>query len=104
MDSPILPNNIVQRIKDIHALSKTYNDSLGNNHTSRLLELIKEHSEEIETLFRQNNAHFLTETGDLIMLCFEVLLENNVPIDDMLLKCFKRYETKLPKLIKELSA
>lgn len=101
MKENVLQKKSLERTKNIHELSRLYNKKLKNNHKKRLLELMREHIEEITKLSNKNNRHYLTETGDLIILCFELLLENNVSINKVLLKCFKRYETKLPKLIKE---
>jgi len=99
--STIVRFDSLRRIEDIHKLSKLLNKKLRKHHKVRLLELMKEHVKEIEGLFRNGNKHYLTETGDLIILCFEMLLENKQSINETLLKCFKRYEKKLPKLIKE---
>jgi hypothetical protein len=101
MKENVLQTKSLARIKNIHKLSRLYNKRLKNNHKKRLLELMREHIEEITKLSNKNNRHYLTETGDLVILCFELLLENNVSINKVLLKCFKRYETKLLKLIKE---
>ena len=101
MKDTVLQKKFLARTKNIHELSRLYNKKLKNNHKKRLLELMKEHVEEITKLSNKNNRHYLTETGDLIILCFELLIENKVSINKVLLKCFKRYETKLPKLIKE---
>ena len=101
MKENVLQKKSLARTKNIHELSRLYNKKLKNNHKKRLLELMREHIEEITKLSNKNSRHYLTETGDLIILCFELLLENNVSINKVLLRCFKRYETKLPKLIKE---
>ena len=91
-----------ERLKEIHRLSKYYNDLVGKGHKERLLELIKKHAREIETLMADNDAHYLVETGDLMILCFEMLLENGVSIDETMHLCFERYERKLTQLIEEL--
>ena len=101
MSPTVIQDSALTRIKEIHNLSQRYNSQLDHTHTDKLLTLIRDHSEEIKELHQENNLHYLTETGDLIILCFELLLEAGVCIDDILIKCFGRYETKLPKLIKE---
>jgi len=100
MQKRILNAEAAKRLEAIHKLSQDYNRKLKTNHRKRLMELMKEHVDEISKLCRKNNLHYLTETGDLIILCIELLLEEGVSIDEMLLKCFNRYETKLPKLAK----
>jgi len=101
MAETVIKKESLERVKNIHKLSRLYNKKLNNNHKKRLLQLMKEHVEEIEQLLQKSNRHYLTETGDLLILCFEMLLENRVSIDKTLLQCFKRYETKLPKLIRK---
>ena len=63
--------------------------------TDYLLELMCKHIEEIEQLKAKGDKHYVVETGDLIILCFEMLLENQASIDETLETCFKRYEDKL---------
>ena len=99
MKHKVLTNKPLLRIEAIHKLSQAYNKRLGNNHTLRLLKLAKEHAEEIQQLYKSKNKHYLVETGDLIILCFEVLLENKASIDKTLLKCFKRYEKRFASLV-----
>lgn len=99
MKECVLNPKALKRIKSIHQLSLSYNKKVGKGHQQRLLKLIRKHIEEIEGLIQSDNRHFLVETGDLIVLCFELLLENKLAIDDILLKCFERYEKKLGKLM-----
>ena len=101
MTKTVINKKSLERIKNIHRLSSRYNRKLNNNHKKRLLKIMKEHIKEIEQLSGKDDEHYLIETGDLIILCFEILLENKVSLDETLLHCFKRYETKLPKLIQE---
>jgi len=101
MKDKVLNKKSLERIKNIHKLSKLYNRKLKNNHKLRILELMKEHIAEIRRLYKKKNKHYLIESGDLTILCFEFLLENKMSIDEILLKCLERYESKLPRLIKE---
>lgn len=98
---PIIQREYLSRIKQIHKLSKSYNKHINHNHKDKLLKLMQEHVDEIRDLYEKGDTHFLTETGDLIILCFELLLEHNISLDETLLKCFTRYETKLGRLVKE---
>lgn len=103
MDTRVIQKDALQRVKEIHKLSEGYNKTLSANHSLKLIDLIKEHAQEIQQLHKEHNRHYLTETGDLIVLCFELLLENQASIDETMNKCFIRYETKLPKLLQEAS-
>lgn len=100
MQKRVLSKEAIRRLKAIHQLSQNYNRKLKKNHRKRLMDLMKEHIDEIYELCQKDNPHYLTETGDLIILCMELLLEEGISIDTMLEKCFNRYEIKLPKLIK----
>jgi hypothetical protein len=103
-----MPQSVIQkkaliRIKKIHRLSQRYNKKVRYSHRKRLLELMASHVKEIRQLVRQKNKHYLVETGDLMILCFEMLLEDKASADRILRKCFGRYEQKLTMLIDELS-
>ena len=102
MQNKILSEAVLFRLKTIHKLSQDYNRKLKKNHRKRLMTLMKEHVDEIDELCQEDNPHYLTETGDLIILCMELLLEEGISIDTILEKCFSRYEKKLPYLIKNV--
>ncbi len=87
-----------QRLKAIHALSQRYNEKEGVPHTQRLLELMRHHVVEIQELLALEDKHALVETGDLLILCVELLLEYGVSPDEMLNVCMGRYEKKLGEL------
>lgn len=91
----------IEVIKQIHQMSVRYNQKVNCLHMNRLLELMHKHVEEISELYQQGNKHFIIETGDLLVLCFEVLLEEGASIDGVLEQCFSRYQNKLAGLLKE---
>lgn len=101
MDEKVIYGEALERIKNIHRLSQAYNGSEGNTHNNKLLELMRHHIDEIEELYKDHNPHYLTEVGDLMILCCEMLLENKESVDDIFIKCFGRYETKLNQLLEE---
>ena len=101
MTAAVIEENYIRRIKGIHRLSRHYNRKVTYPHPRRLLELMVEHVAEIKDLHKKKDKHFLVETGDLAVLCFELLLEYNADIDATLLNCFGRYERKLTGLIRE---
>ena len=102
MKNVALTEDAVDRIRGIHQLSEEYNKRVGKNHQERLLELMRSHIDEIEDLAGKNDAHCLVETGDLIILCLELLIENDISIDDTIYQCFQRYKKKLSGLIDEV--
>ncbi len=99
MPERVLGNSSLERIKSIHKLSRIYNRRFRISHEKQLLKLMKKHIEEIEQLSEQGKPHYLTETGDLIILCFEILLEKGISVDKTLFHCFERYEKKLSALM-----
>ena len=62
-------------ISYIHNLSKEYNESIGKEHVKALLELVEKHVHEIKDLYFSGDPHALVETGDLIVLCLELIRE-----------------------------
>ncbi|MBF0531495.1 MAG: hypothetical protein HQL23_00180 [Candidatus Omnitrophica bacterium] len=83
------------RLRQIHALSQRRNTAAGKPHQEKLLEMIWHHAEEIRELQSKGDAHFLAETGDLFVLCMELLIENGASPDEMLELAFSRFEKKL---------
>lgn len=82
----------LEQITKIHQLSQKKN---ANNHTKVLLDFIEKHAQEIRELYEQGNKHYLTETGDMIVLCLELLLEKNSLPDEIIEKCYERFLKKL---------
>jgi hypothetical protein len=101
-EDPILYSSALKRVRGIHQLSSHYNQLVGKVHEVRLLELMAHHVAEIEELLRLKDKHFLVETGDLAVLCLELLLEYRASPDKILNECFGRYERKLNSLLAEI--
>ncbi|MDD3089166.1 MAG: hypothetical protein PHT95_04395 [Candidatus Omnitrophica bacterium] len=87
-----------ERIKRIHGLSSEYNGR-GGKHTEKLLFLVREHAREITSLHAVRDGHFITETGDLLVLCLELILEEGADPDAVIELCYGRYHSKLKGLI-----
>jgi len=89
-------------------LSKEFKDKLlkitelsnkiNNNDNHKILEMIKEHIDEIEERYNNKDEHWAIETADLIVLCYELLLSENKDIDDVFSRCLPRFDVKLRKL------
>ena len=90
-----------KNINAIHKISRQYNKLKKRNHPNVLLSLAKEHTDEINQLYISKNKHYIVETGDLIILCLELLKESQADADVILDKCYKRCFRKLSELIKE---
>ena len=88
------------RVKRIHLRSQRYNKLVGMSHPQRLLTLMRQHVCEIGDLQVRQDPHFLVETGDLLILCWELLLEHKISPDKIFLKCCGRHEKKLDGLIR----
>lgn len=97
----IVEKKALDRIKGIHQMSQKFNATVGKPHQERLLELMRKHVDEIEELAAAKDPHHLIEIGDLLILCFELLLEGKADIDEVILECFGRYERKLKGLIEQ---
>jgi hypothetical protein len=94
----MMDNETYQRLKAVHRLSRQYNAGGGVPHEKKLMELMEHHVQEIKDLTQQQDPHALTETGDLMVLCCEMLLEYNRSIDEVVKHCVGRYERKLQEL------
>ena len=99
-----LTNFANQEISLIHRYSKKYNKLIKKNHSTALLDLMNEHIKEIRRRYRKGDKHYLIETGDLLILCFELVKESKRSPDSVLFKCYRRYHKKLPSLIKNCKA
>jgi len=91
-----------KELQVIFRYSKQLNQFSGKKHAQELLEMMAEHVQEIQERYQKEDAHYLTETGDLLILCFALLKEANVSPDAVLSKCYQRYRKKLQRLIKEI--
>jgi hypothetical protein len=89
-----------EQIKEVHRLSALYNGN-AEDHTKVLLELVREHAEEIAELYDNKDDHFSVETGDLLILCYELLLEQGKDPDRIMELCYGRYKRKLGELLAE---
>ncbi len=94
-----LTSEAAQRIRAIHALSRRVNDRVGERHFARLMALVRSHVQEIGELRRSGDPHAVVETGDLLVLVLELLLEQGAAIDPILFRCFDRYDRKLGEIL-----
>ncbi len=95
----ILSNEFKNKIIEISKLS----NKIDKGDNKKILELIKEHVEEIEELYNENNEHWTIETADLIVLCYELLILENKDIDEVFRKCLPRFDIKLKRLAENVS-
>jgi putative component of toxin-antitoxin plasmid stabilization module len=98
-----LTNFARKELDAIHGYSTRYNKLLNKNHSLVLLELMAEHVDEIRQRHGKGDKHYLIETGDLLILCLELIKEAKCCPDVILSKCYGRYHKKLPMLIKNTS-
>jgi len=89
------------QVKSIHGRSRELNELLGRDHPAALIDLIKKHAAEIEELHVNDDAHCVIETGDLLILCLELIREKSGNIDSVMMECYERYHKKLTGLIAE---
>jgi len=87
------------KLKEITKLSSKIN----KNDTRKILDMMKEHIEEIEELYNNNDEHWTIETADLIILCYELLIMENKDIEDVFSRCLPRFDVKLKGLLKNES-
>lgn len=95
----ILKDEFKSKLIEIANLS----NKINKNDNRKILELMKEHIEEIEERYNNNDEHWAIETVDLIVLCFELLLLENKDIDDVFDRCLPRFDVKLKRLAENVS-
>jgi hypothetical protein len=91
----------LKQIRKIHELSQRLNGRTKSRHEKKLLSLMREHLDEIESLYKLKKSHYLIEIGDLIILCFEMLIENKCSMDKTIELCIRRYDKKITQLLKK---
>ena len=94
-----LTDYAIDQIEQIHRKSQCCNSGNNKEHAAVLLELMQKHADEIKQLKEEKNDHYITETGDLLILCMELIKEANASVDEVFEKCYKRYHDKLDSLI-----
>lgn len=88
----------INKLSAISDKSRELNVKSEKKHNAILLDFIREHADEVSRLYLKGDKHFLVETGDLIVLCLELLIENGKDPDEILNLCFKRFNRKLDVL------
>jgi phosphoribosyl-ATP pyrophosphohydrolase len=94
-----LQSEFKNKLNEITELS----NKINKNDNHKILEMMKEHVEEIEELYKDGNEHWAIETADLIVLCYELLLLENKDIDDVFNRCLPRFDVKLKRLAENVS-
>ena len=97
--SQVISKKALKRLKGVHRLSRKLNGPSKRKHLQKLLTLAEKHIDEILFLYKKKDPHYLTEIGDLLILCFEILIENKKDVHETMELCFSRYEQKLKKLL-----
>ena len=92
-----LHNEFKEKLQQITELSSRVN----SNNKQKILDMMKEHLEEIQDLYNRNNDHWAIETADLSVLCYELLIMGEKDIDDIFTRCLPRFDKKLAKLAAE---
>lgn len=97
-----LTNFAKKELKAIHGYSRQHNKLLNRDHSRALLEMMKEHVTEIKWRYGRRDKHYLIETGDLIIICLNLIKQAKCSPDTILNKCYGRFHKKLPRLIADL--
>ena len=84
-----------QKLEKITELSMKIN----KEDKQKILQMMKDHIDEIEERYHNSDDHWTIETADLIVLCYELLLSENKDIDDVFDRCLPRFDIKLKGLV-----
>lgn len=96
-----LTNYTNRELQVIHGNSKRLNRLVKKDHAQALLDMMRHHADEIKELHDQKDKHYLIETGDLIVLCLELIRQAKQDPDAILFQCYPRFHKKLSRLIKD---
>ncbi|MCD6476912.1 MAG: hypothetical protein J7K26_01950 [Candidatus Aenigmarchaeota archaeon] len=96
----MITDELLQRVEEIENLSIKCQGSKEENNKF-LLKAIKEHAQEIEELFNKNDTHYQKETADMIILCLEFLISNNVNPNDVINIRLNRFIEKIKEICNE---
>ena len=78
------------------------NSKINNNENHKILEKMREHIEEIEERYNNEDEHWAIETADLIVLFYELLIMENKDIDNIFDDCLPIFDYKLKSLAKNI--
>jgi hypothetical protein len=93
-----LNSDFKNKLIEITELSRRIN----KDDKHKILQMMKDHVDEIKELYENNNEHWAIETADLIVLSFELLLMEDKDIDNVFRRCLPRFDTKLMRLAKNV--
>ena len=91
-----LNDEFISKLREITEIS----NKINNNDNQKILQMMKDHIDEIVERYLNNDEHWAIETADLIVLCYELLLSENKDIDDVFNRCLPRFDNKLRSLVK----
>ena len=91
-----LNDEFISKLREITEIS----NKINNNENRKILQMMKDHIDEILDRYLKNDDHWAIETADLIVLSYELLLLENKDIDDVFNRCLPRFDNKLRSLVK----
>ena len=93
----ILQQDFLTELENNSNISEKVNAS----NKQKILEMTKVHSEKITELYFLKDDHWVIETADLIILCFQLLLNENKDINSVFEKGIPRFYKKLDEIRKQ---
>lgn len=75
------------------------NSIKAGNKKEDILRMILHHADEIKELSEKGDSHAAIETGDMIILCLELLEMSGESPDEILECCFARFDCKLQEIL-----
>jgi hypothetical protein len=89
-----LNNDFIDELVVITKISEKVNGQKKD----KIFQMIKEHSYEIEELYKGKNDYRAVETVDITVLCFALLIADKKDINIVFNKCLPRFHSKLDNL------
>ena len=66
--------------------------------SNKIISMMNKHAAEIKELYDKKDKHFAVETGDLIILCLQLLMREGYNVDKVMDRCYERFERKYGEL------
>lgn len=92
----MISEDVIESIKEIAELSIKATGSKEKS-DDYILNSMSDHAKEIKQLFKENNAHWTVETGDLMIHCMTILTENEYDLNEIFEKCRIGFIDKISK-------
>lgn len=99
----MISDELLGKVKEINELASRITPT-KDGQNDYILHSMVDHAAEINELFKENNTHWATETGDLLVHCIRLLMINGYDVNKLLETIPERFVKKIKMAINEQNA